>query len=90
MDLLAAMNTKVDMSDMAIVQPTEQSRAPPPESRGSKHMPLHHSRVRLPECSVSRVMATGEKKYSSWAREEEDQTSSGWGARVGELLMLIN
>ena len=53
------MNTKVNMSDMAIVQPTEQPRTSPPASRGSEHMSLHSSCVRLPECSISRVMATG-------------------------------
>ena len=56
MDLLAAMNTKVDMSDMAIVQLTEQPRTCPPGSRGSGHMHLHPSCARLPECSVSRVI----------------------------------
>ena len=34
MDLRAAMNTKGDMSDMAIVQLTEQPRTSPPGSRG--------------------------------------------------------
>ena len=41
--LIGVMNTKVDVSGMAIVQPTEQPRTSPPGSRGSEHMPLHPS-----------------------------------------------
>ena len=55
----AAMNTKGDMSHMSIVQPTKQLRTSPPGSRVAEHMPLYPSCVRLPEGSVSRVMATG-------------------------------
>ena len=52
MDLqpVAAMNTKVGMSDMTIVQPAEQPRASSPGSRTSEHMPLYPSCVRLREC----------------------------------------
>ena len=53
------MNTKGNTSDEPSVQPTEQPCTSPPGSRGSEHMPLYPSRVRVPELSVSRVMATG-------------------------------
>ena len=55
----ATMNTKGAMSHMHIVRPTEQLRSSPPGSRGSEHMPLYPSCVRLLECSVSQAMATG-------------------------------
>ena len=53
------MKTKGDMSDKAIVQPTEQPRISPSGSRGPQHMRRHPSCVCLPECSVSRAMTTG-------------------------------
>ena len=53
----AATARKGDMSDMTIVQPTEQPRTSPPGSRGSEHMPRHPSCGCLPECTVSRAMA---------------------------------
>ena len=52
-------HTKADMSDMVSQQPTEQPRSSPPRSRVSEHVPRRPSCVCLPECSVSRVMATG-------------------------------
>ena len=55
----ATMNTKGAISHMHNAQPTEQLRTSPPGSRGSEHMPLYPSCVRLLECSVSRAMATG-------------------------------
>ena len=55
----AATARKGDMSDMTIVQPTEQPRTSPPGSRGSEHMPRHPFCGCLPECSVSRAMAAG-------------------------------
>ena len=56
---LLHMHTKADLSDMPSQQPTEQPRTSPPRSRVSEHMPQRPSRVCLPECSVSRAMATG-------------------------------
>ena len=58
----AAASPKGKTSDMPSVQPTEQPRTSPPGSWGSEHMPLYPPCVRLPECSVSRVMATGSGK----------------------------
>ena len=48
-----------DMSDMPSQQPTEQPRTSPPGSSVAQHMPRRLSCVCLPECSVSRAMATG-------------------------------
>ena len=59
MDLRAAMKIKSDMSNMTIVQPTEQPRTSPTGSRASEHMPRNPSCVRRPGCSVSREIATG-------------------------------
>ena len=53
------MHTKGDMSDMPSMQPTEQPRTSPRGWSWSEHMPRRPSCVCLPECSVSRVMATG-------------------------------
>ena len=55
----AAATRIANMSDMPIVQPTEDPRTSPPGSRGSEHMPLYISCVHLPECSVSRTTAAG-------------------------------
>ena len=52
-------HTNGDMSDMPSQQPTEQPRTSPPRWRVSEHMPRRPSCVCLPECSVSRAMATG-------------------------------
>ena len=53
------IHTKGDTSDMPSMQPKEHPRTSPPGSRGSEHMPLYPSCVRLPESSVSRANATG-------------------------------
>ena len=55
----AAATPKGNISDMPSAQPTEQPRTSPPGSRRSEHMPRHPYCGRLPECSVSRAMATG-------------------------------
>ena len=51
---------EADMSDMPILQPTEQPRTFPPGSRASEHMPRHPSCGCLLECSVSQAMVTGD------------------------------
>ena len=49
MDLRAAMNTKGDTSDMAIVKPTEQLRTSPPECSVSRAMATGAARCVLSE-----------------------------------------
>ena len=57
--LAATINAKGDISGMPSMQPTAQICTSPPGLRVSEHMPRRHSCVCLPECSVSRAMATG-------------------------------
>ena len=52
-------HTKADTSDIPSQQPTENRRTSPPRSMVSEHMPRRPSCVCLPECAVSRAMATG-------------------------------
>ena len=52
------MNIKGDMSNMAIVQPTEQPRTSPPGSRAPERMPRILLRM-SDGVFVSRVIATG-------------------------------
>ena len=59
MYFLADMNTEGNVSDKAIVQPSEQPRTFPRVSWWSEHNPRHPTFERLPECSVSPPMATG-------------------------------
>ena len=53
------MDNKSDMSNMAIVQRTEQPRTSPPGSKASEHMPKNRSCVFRPGCSASRAIVTG-------------------------------
>ena len=57
------MNTKGDMSDMIIVQPSEQPRTSSPVSMGSDETPRHSSCGRLPECSVSPAITAGAARF---------------------------
>ena len=68
---------KCDMSDMPSVQPTEQSRTPPPGSRESEHMTRHPACGCLLECSVSREMAVL-SKLDKFLRLDSSRISSAW------------
>ena len=75
----ATINTEGAMSHMFTMEPTEELSTSPPGSMGSEHMPLYPSCVCLPECSVSREMATGALEASKIyvANGEEDRTGLG-------------
>ena len=74
----AVINTKGGMSDMPIVQATDQPRTPPPGSRESEQMPRDPSCRCLPECSVSQAMATGAVEASCLKFESSRIRVAAW------------
>ena len=63
MYLLADMKTESDVSDKAIVQPTERRRTSPPGSMGSEHISRHPSCECVLQRSFSRPMVLVFEKY---------------------------